>query len=139
MVKRLFERVGSVLFLMAVAVLGTMATVWNFTQIYATKPLVWWIAVLSAVCGAFVCVGIKLMGRAGFIGRLLIFAALTALVAFKFDVIAGGFAYIFNYAIDSINYYYKSEIYYILLTDGMMKKADQELTVMLLCALTGGW
>lgn len=89
MVKRLFERVGSVLFLMAVAVLGTMATVWNFTQIYATKPLVWWIAVLSAVCGAFVCVGIKLMGRAGFIGRLLIFAALTALVAFRFDVIAG--------------------------------------------------
>lgn len=139
MVKRLFERVGSVLFLMAVAVLGTMATVWNFTQIYATKPLVWWIAVLSAVCGAFVCVGIKLMGRAGFIGRLLIFAALTALVAFRFDVIAGGFAYIFNYAIDSINYYYKSEIYYILLTDGMLKKANQELTVMLLCALTGGW
>lgn len=85
------------------------------------------------------CVGIKLMGRAGFIGRLLIFAALTALVAFRFDVIAGGSAYIFNYAIDSINYYYKSEIYYILLTDGMLKKADQELTVMLLCALTGCW
>lgn len=137
--KRLFERVGSVLFLMAVAVLGTMVTVWNFTQIYATKPLVWWIAVLSAACGAFVCVSIKLMGRAGFIGRFLILAAVAVLLVFKFDVIAGGFAYIFNYAIDSINYYYKSEIYYILITDAMLKKADQELTVMLLCALTGCW
>ncbi len=137
--KRLFERVGSVLFLMAVAVLGTMVTVWNFTQIYATKPLVWWIAVLSAACGAFVCVSIRLMGRAGFIGRFLILAAVAVLLVLKFDVIAGGFAYIFNYMIDSINYYYKSGIYYILITDGMLKNANQELTVMLLCALTGCW
>lgn len=135
--RRIIRNIVTLLVLIAVAVLGTIVTSWNFMQIYATSELVWWAAVLAAVGGALVCVGLRLMGRAGNVVRIVILAGVAALAFFKADVIVGGFAYIFNFIIESINNYYNGEIYYIYLTEKMLQNANQPLFMLIVCALSG--
>ena len=135
--RRIIRNIVTLLVLIAVAVLGTIVTSWNFMQIYATSQLVWWAAVLAAVGGALICVGLRLMGRAGNIVRIVILTGVAALAFFKADVIVGGFAYIFNFIIESINNYYNGEIYYIYLTEKMLRNANQPLFMLIVCALSG--
>ncbi len=122
---------------MCVAVFGTMVTSWSFMQTYATEPLVWWAAVLCSLCGALICVGTRLMGKLGVLAKILIFGGIAAFLVVKFDEVVGGFAYIFNFVIESVNDYYGSGIYYILLTDGMISDANQMVFIMLVCTLSG--
>ena len=135
--RRMIRNIVTLLVLIAVAVLGTIVTSWNFMQIYATSELVWWAAVLAAVGGALICVGLRLMGRAGNVVKIAILAGVAALAFFKADVIVGGFAYIFNFIIESINNYYDGEIYYIYLTEKMLQNGNQTLFMLIACALSG--
>lgn len=135
--RRMIRNIVTLLVLIAVAVLGTIVTSRNFMQIYATAQLVWWAAVLAAAGGALVCVGLKLMGRAGIVVKIAILAGVAVLTFFKADVIVGGFAYIFNFIIEAINNYYNGEIYYIYLTEKMLKNASQSMFMLIACALSG--
>lgn len=139
MKKRIFNSVGSVFILICVAVFGTMMTSWNIMQIYAASHLVWWAALLCAFGGALICVGIKLMGRAGIIPEIILLAGLIAFSTVRYDIVIGGFAYIFNFLIESLNNYYNSEIYYVLLTEKMLLNGSQPLFMMIVCILSGWW
>ncbi len=139
MKKRIFNSIGSVFILMCVAVLGTMVTSWNFLHIYASSQPVWWAAAVCAFFGAVICVGTKLIGRAGIFVKIVLFCLITAFSIMKFDIVIGGFGYIFNFFIEAVNDYYNSGIYYILFTDGMLLKGSQSLFIMLACTLTGWW
>lgn len=137
MKKRVFNDIGSVFILMCAAVFGTMMTSWSFMQTYATEPLVWWAAMLCSMCGALICVCTRLMGKLGVLAKILIFGGIAAFLVVKFDEVVGGFAYIFNFVIESVNDYYGSGIYYILLTDGMISDASQMVFIMFACTLSG--
>ena len=139
MKKRIFNSIGSVFILMCVAVLGTMVTSWNFLHIYASSQPALWAAAVCAFSGAVICVGTKLIGRAGFFVKIVLFCLITAFSIMKFNVVIGGFGYIFNFFIEAVNDYYNSGIYYILLTDGMLSEGSQSLFIMLACTLTGWW
>lgn len=139
MKKRIFNSIGSVFILMCVAVLGTMVTSWNFLHIYASSQPALWAAAVCAFSGAVICVGTKLIGRAGFFVKIVLFCLITAFSIMKFNVVIGGFGYIFNFFIEAVNDYYNSGIYYILLTDGMLLEGSQSLFIMLACTLTGWW
>ena len=52
--RRIIRNIVTLTVLIAVAVLGTIVTSWNFMQIYATSRLAWWAAVPAAAGGAFV-------------------------------------------------------------------------------------
>ena len=139
MKKRIFNSIGSVFILMCVAVLGTMVTSWNFLHIYASSQPALWAAAVCAFSGAVICVGTKLIGHAGFFVKIVLFCLITAFSIMKFNVVIGGFGYIFNFFIEAVNDYYNSGIYYILLTDGMLLEGSQSLFIMLACTLTGWW
>lgn len=132
MKKRLFNNIGSVFILMCVAVMGTIVTVWNFMQIYATSGLVLWAAVLAAASGAFICIGVRLAGW-----WVIIPAGIIAVTTFRFNMVVGGLAYIFNYFIDEVNSYYNSELYYIYFTDKMLEQGSQPLFILTACVLAG--
>lgn len=135
--RRIIRNIVTLTVLIAVAVLGTIVTSWNFMQIYATSRLAWWAAVPAAAGGAFICVGLGLMGRVGNVVKTAILAGVAALAFFKADVIVGGFAYIFNFMIESINNYYNGGIYYIYLTEKMLRNGNQPLFMLIACALSG--
>ena len=139
MKKRIFNSIGSVFILMCVAVLGTMVTSWNFLHIYASSQPALWAAAVCAFSGAVICVGTKLIGHAGIFVKIVLFCLITAFSIMKFNVVIGGFGYIFNFFIEAVNDYYNSGIYYILLTDGMLLEGSQSLFIMLACTLTGWW
>ena len=139
MKKRIFNSIGSVFILMCVAVLGTMVTLWNFLHIYASSQPALWAAAVCAFSGAVICVGTKLIGRAGIFVKIVLFCLIAAFSIIKFDIVIGGFGYIFNFFIEAVNDYYNSGIYYISLTDGMLSEGSQSLFIMLACTLTGWW
>ncbi len=122
---------------MAIVIMGVAFTVWSFANEYATVQIGISTAIVGALIGSIVAIAIYYMKKWAWIGRVLLSAVVVAFIRIKFDSVAGGASYIINYFIDNINDYYNSEMYYIFLSNDMLRKANQPLAVMLMCMLAG--
>ena len=122
---------------MAIVIMGVMVSVWSFANEYATVRIDIWTAIVGAIVGSVAAIAIYYMKKWAWIGRGLLLAVIVAFVWLKFDSVAGGASYIINYFIDNINDYYNSEMYYIFLSNDMLRKSNQPLAVMLICMIAG--